>query len=155
MVKSISCPTAETIGMRDANIARATSSSLNAHKSSNDPPPRPMIMTSTSFMVFKSRMPWAISFADPSPCTFAGRSRTETLLFLLRMTLRISRTAAPVGEVTTPIFQGKAGSGFFASSSNKPSFSSFAFNCSKAFCRAPSPLGSRDSVMIWYSPRAS
>ena len=36
MVKSISCPTADTTGMADSKIARATTSSLNAHKSSSD-----------------------------------------------------------------------------------------------------------------------
>ena len=40
MVKSISCPTADTTGMADSKIARATASSLNAHKSSRLPPPR-------------------------------------------------------------------------------------------------------------------
>ena len=40
MVKSISCPTADTTGSADSKIARATASSLNAHKSSSDPPPR-------------------------------------------------------------------------------------------------------------------
>ena len=40
IVKSISCPTAETTGTTDSKIARATASSLNAHKSSSDPPPR-------------------------------------------------------------------------------------------------------------------
>ena len=40
IVKSISWPTAETIGIADSKIARATTSSLNAHKSSSEPPPR-------------------------------------------------------------------------------------------------------------------
>ena len=40
MVKSISWPTAEITGTADSKIARATISSLNAHKSSSDPPPR-------------------------------------------------------------------------------------------------------------------
>jgi len=40
IVKSISCPTAETTGACDSKIARATASSLNAHKSSRLPPPR-------------------------------------------------------------------------------------------------------------------
>ena len=40
IVKSISWPTADTIGKSDSNIARATTSSLKAHKSSKLPPPR-------------------------------------------------------------------------------------------------------------------
>ena len=38
IVKSVSCPTAEIIGIFELNIALATTSSLNGHKSSNDPP---------------------------------------------------------------------------------------------------------------------
>ena len=47
-VKSISCPTAETMGMLDLAIARATISSLKHQRSSSDPPPRPTIKTSTT-----------------------------------------------------------------------------------------------------------
>lgn len=39
IVKSVSCPTADTIGIFEANIARASLSSLNPNKSSNEPPP--------------------------------------------------------------------------------------------------------------------
>ena len=48
IVKSVSWPTAETTGTRTAAMARATASSLNAHRSSIEPPPRPTITTSTS-----------------------------------------------------------------------------------------------------------
>ena len=41
MVTSVSWPTAEMTGTGDAAMARATISSLNAHRSSIDPPPRP------------------------------------------------------------------------------------------------------------------
>ena len=40
IVKSISCPIALIVGIVLAKIARATISSLNAHKSSKEPPPR-------------------------------------------------------------------------------------------------------------------
>ena len=48
IVKSVSWPTPETIGSGDSNTARATTSSLNAHRSSSEPPPRQTISTSTS-----------------------------------------------------------------------------------------------------------
>ena len=48
IVKSVSCPTAEIIGIFEAKIALATLSSLNAHNSSIEPPPRPTIKTSIS-----------------------------------------------------------------------------------------------------------
>ena len=50
-------PTAEIIGIFEANIARITFSSLNAHKSSSEPPPRPMIITSTGHFLLKNSIP--------------------------------------------------------------------------------------------------
>jgi len=47
IVKSISWPTADIIGIFDSNTHLATSSSLNDHKSSIDPPPLPTIIVST------------------------------------------------------------------------------------------------------------
>ena len=46
-------------------------SSLNAHRSSIEPPPRPTIITSTS-ACSNIRIPCTILSAAPSPCTFAG-----------------------------------------------------------------------------------
>src|SRR5216684_4334195 len=40
MVKSTSCPIAETTGLGQTAIARATTSSLKVHRSSTEPPPR-------------------------------------------------------------------------------------------------------------------
>ena len=48
MVKSVSWPTAEITGTRQATMARATGSSLKAQRSSSEPPPRATMMTSTS-----------------------------------------------------------------------------------------------------------
>jgi hypothetical protein len=45
------------------------------------------------------------------------------------MVVRISRIAAPVGEVITPTVFGNNGMGFFFSIANKPSASSLCFNC--------------------------
>src|SRR5690625_6841116 len=44
--KSISWPTAEIIGIALAATSRVKASSLNAHKSSKEPPPRPITRTS-------------------------------------------------------------------------------------------------------------
>ena len=48
MVKSVSCPTAEITGTRQAAMARASPSSLKHHRSSSEPPPRARMTTSTS-----------------------------------------------------------------------------------------------------------
>jgi len=53
---SVSCPTAEIIGIFDSKIAFATISSLKDQRSSSDPPPRAMIRTSAKFYLLKSLM---------------------------------------------------------------------------------------------------
>ncbi|EKE20954.1 MAG: hypothetical protein ACD_7C00417G0001 [uncultured bacterium] len=72
METSVSCPTAEIIGILDSKIAFATISSLNAHRSSKEPPPLPIIMTSARLCLLKSSMAFAISKAAPSPWTLTG-----------------------------------------------------------------------------------
>jgi len=47
-VTSVSCPTPQTNGMADRRTARTRRSSLNAHRSSSEPPPRHRIKVSTS-----------------------------------------------------------------------------------------------------------
>ena len=49
IVVSVSCPTAETIGIMHLEISLASSSLLKGHKSSNEPPPLPTIMRSMLF----------------------------------------------------------------------------------------------------------
>jgi len=53
IVKSISCPIPEIIGIAELKIALATTSSLNAHRSSSEPPPREIIKVSILFILFK------------------------------------------------------------------------------------------------------
>ena len=75
-VKSISCPTAEIIGIRHAATA-TNGSSLNAHKSSRLPPPRPMTRRSNTPTASASRSISIMSAAAPSPWTFAGRTTSR------------------------------------------------------------------------------
>jgi hypothetical protein len=56
IVKSVSWPMAETMGRSEAKMARATTSSLKAHISSIEPPPRATMMTSMSGSSFSDRM---------------------------------------------------------------------------------------------------
>ena len=72
IVKSVSCPTADIIGIFELNIALAVISSLNAHKSSILPPPRPTISVSTSFVALKYSIALTTLSAAPTPCTCAG-----------------------------------------------------------------------------------
>ena len=75
MVKSVSWPTAEITGTRQATMARATGSSLKAQRSSSEPPPRATMMTSTSAIAARRRSAAAIASAAPSPCTGVGRQQ--------------------------------------------------------------------------------
>src|SRR6266403_1350815 len=64
--------TPEIAGISEAKMARATISSLKAHKSSIEPPPRATISTSTSFLALKNFSALTISSAEPSPWTRTG-----------------------------------------------------------------------------------
>ena len=124
MVTSISCPTAETIGIVDPDIALATGSSLKAQRSSIEPPPRPTMITSGSPVATKSLIASEISLAAPSPCTLVPRTRTRTHGALLLKTEIISLRAAPVVDVTMPTTAGCFGRGCLRAGSSKPSVSS-------------------------------
>ena len=76
IVTSTSWPMADTTGTGHATIARATRSSLNAQRSSIDPPPRPTMITSTPARGPALRIAVATSAAASSPCTRAGRIST-------------------------------------------------------------------------------
>ena len=131
-----------TTGTVDAAIARATTSSLNAQRSSREPPPRPTITTSTSASRFRSSMPAAISRAAPRPCTRTGRITTAAAAQRRPSTVRMSWIAAPWSAVTIPTARGQRGSGRLRASAKSPSAPSLAFSCSKASVSAPRPRGS-------------
>ncbi|CEV42025.1 Uncharacterised protein [Streptococcus pneumoniae] len=76
IVKSVSWPTAEIIGISLLKIALATISSLKAHNSSIEPPPRPTISTSISPISFAVRIACTIEGAADSPCTSTGNTIT-------------------------------------------------------------------------------
>ena len=122
-------------------MARATRSSLNAHRSSSEPPPRPVMSTSASACRLAYRMAPAISAGASVPCTRTGSSSTLANGYLRRSMRIMSCTAAPAGDVTMAMRRGYTGSGFLCAASNSPSFRSFSFSCSKATLRSPTPSG--------------
>ncbi|OGK90114.1 MAG: hypothetical protein A2W08_12195 [Candidatus Rokubacteria bacterium RBG_16_73_20] len=71
------------------------------------------------------------------------------------ITRSMSRSAAPLGEVTIPIVRGNRGSARLRAGSNNPSAPSRALSCSNASWSAPSPRGSSSSTTSWYSPRCA
>ena len=111
MVKSVSCPTADMTGVLQLNTSLATHSSLNAHKSSIEPPPLPTIIRSTPALS-RNLIPVHTDSAAPSPWTLAGY-KIISIPGLRRLeTLIISWTAAPVLAVTTPSLLMFLGIGF-------------------------------------------
>src|SRR5439155_740617 len=120
IVKSTSWPTPEITGAFEATIARATTSSLKAQRSSSEPPPRPTMITSTSPSAFRSATPSAISRAAPSPWTRTGRMTMWRSRKRRPITRSMSRRTAPVGEVTMPTFRGNCGSGRLRPASPMP-----------------------------------
>ena len=107
--KSIWCPTAEITGTGHAAISRIKVSSLNAHKSSTLPPPRPMTTRSKSFSSREIRNPSSNSTGASSPCTLEGTTITSPRHPRRLKTLMKSFTAAPVGEVTKAMRRGMSG----------------------------------------------
>ncbi len=125
MVRSSSWPTPLTTGMREAKIACATGSSLKAHRSSRLPPPRPTIITSmtaapVACSLLTRRMASAISCAAPSPCTLTGQTHTSAAGQRRDRISSMSRTAEPVGLVTSTTRRGMRGSFFLRAGSKKP-----------------------------------
>ena len=145
-VTSTSWPTADTTGTGQAAMARTTNSSLKAHKSSREPPPRPTMITSTWGRAEISAMPWAISSAAPSPCTWAGRRMICMAGNRRRVTVAISWITAPEREVTTPMALGSRGRGRFFATSNSPSFISLFFRASSLRNSSPTPSRVMDSA---------
>src|SRR5699024_11518982 len=64
IVKSVSCPTADIIGIFELKTSLATISSLNDQSSSIEPPPLPTIIMSTLFLLLKNLIPSHISYFD-------------------------------------------------------------------------------------------
>ena len=97
----------------------------------------------------------AISGTASCPCTRAGAMRMWRSANRRRVTLSMSRIAAPVGDVTMPMRRGSAGSGRLRACAKRPSASSLRLSASNCAIRSPSPACSRACTTIWYVPRGS
>jgi hypothetical protein len=144
IVTSDSCPTALTTGRLDASSARATTSSLNAHRSSVEPPPRPTInrsgrWASSAGRSLKAATASATARGASRPCTFTGHSTTSAGGNRRARPDWMSWIAAPWPDVTTPMVSGNAGSACLRSGAKSPSACSFCLSSSNAFCWAPLP----------------
>ena len=155
IVKSVSWPMPVTTGIGHARIARATLSSLKAHKSSMLPPPRTSNMTSHPPSRPAILSAQAIFSDAPSPWTCTGKTTTSIDGLRRASVVNTSRRAAASREVITPIARGKEGRARFVSALNRPSFSSLSRSLRNASNRAPSPARRMVSTLSWKSPRGS
>jgi hypothetical protein len=98
------------------------------------PPPRAITITSRGdqfwFGSANSRIATAISSAAPVPCTRTGLIKTCDHGARLFKMLRISRMAAPLGDVTIPMRLGNFGRARFRAASKSPSASSLRLSAS-------------------------
>ncbi|MPN44722.1 hypothetical protein SDC9_192287 [bioreactor metagenome] len=154
-------------------MVRASCSSLKAHRSSSEPPPRTSKMMSITGCRAEStrKSPLAscpscarrYSFDSActsdcgawDPCTRAGTITTGICGTRRRNAVTTSCKAAAPREVTRPIPRGKGGSGLLRAGSNSPSDSNWALrrrNCSN---KAPCPARCMLSTTSCRSPRCS
>ncbi len=154
MVKSVSCPTADTTGVLQAATALTTSSSLKAHRSSSEPPPLVTTITSLAPAVLSAILiALTISGTASAPCTGVGTTVISAPPHLALAVRIKSLTAAPAGEVTRNILSGKPGRVFLSSPANSPSFSSFSLSSSSLAKSRPLPACSMPSTTSCRSPR--
>ena len=79
-VTSTSCPMPASTGRRDSNTASATASSLKAHKSSSEPPPRTSTTACAQPCALASCSARTMEGAASAPCTRAGNRRMRAPL---------------------------------------------------------------------------
>ena len=116
-----SWPMAETTGVCAAATARCNASSEKGSRSSTEPPPRAMMMTSTSGSTSRSCNASITCATVPVPCTAVLMTRNCTAGHRSCDTASTSRSAAEPRPVISPTFLGKKGSGFLRAGSVSPS----------------------------------
>ena len=119
-----------TTGITEAATALISNSSEKGSKSSKDPPPRVITITSTFFSAFSCERLALTSLDDLTPCTATSCTSNSipgqrNLVFSIT-----SFMAALARPQIKPIFLGKNGIAFFLSGANNPSAASFCFNFS-------------------------
>ena len=139
-VQSSSCPTAETIGVTQAAVARTTPSSEKPMRSSKLPPPRATMITSTSGSASSRWIAAMTSAGHCAPCTCAWTTLNRTA-GQRRLTFVItSPSARACGAHTSPMHAGNSGSGTLFSASNSPSPLSRLRSSSIWALRSPAPM---------------
>ena len=154
-------PTPTTIGRGCAATARTTTSSLNAQRSSSEPPPRARMTTSTARPLTGSvqrpirRSARTIESGAPGPWTRHALTTMRASGQRRAMTSRMSWRTAPESDVQIPIVRGYGGSGRFRLASKSPSAARRALSASSRRASSPMPTGWSESTYSWYVPWGS
>ena len=120
------------------------------------PPPRHRISTSHSPRRPASPSIAAICAPRPRPAPASGTARPGCAGMRRRNVVSTSRSAAPAGEVTTPMRAREARQRALAlRARTSPSASSLALSRAKRSNSTPSPARRMKSTVSWNSPRAS
>jgi hypothetical protein len=154
-VVSVSCPTAVTTGVRVPAMARTRPSSEKGSRSSTEPPPRAMTITSTVGSASSRRSPAITDSAAVGPCVAQLCTTNCTAGQRRRAVTRTSRSAALSRPVMTPTTAGAKGSGRLRATSNSPSAASSRRIRSIRASSSPSPTARISVARSENDPRAT
>ncbi|CAB4839181.1 unannotated protein [freshwater metagenome] len=137
--ESFSWPMALTIGVVHDAAKRTKPSSLNGSKSSKDPPPRVMTITSISGSASSSRSAADTSVTAAAPWTVTSRI-SKTTLGQRRLAFSTTSFSASVFRPQiSPTFFGRSGSSTLRSKSKRPSAASSDLSASRRANNSPTP----------------
>jgi len=129
-----------TIGVLQLAANRTNPSSLNGNRSSKEPPPRVMMMTSTSLSAsnsFSAALTWMTASA---PCTCTSRISNCTDGHRRLAFSKTSFSASELRPQIKPILFGSSGNAFFHLASNKPSAAKRLLSISSLASSSPTPI---------------
>ncbi len=143
------------VGIGQLATSRTRPSSLKAHRSSMDPPPRARTMRSIPEKETARRKASLNPAGASLPCTGELNRKTEPFHSRRFKILRKSCKAAPLADDMIATRRAKVGKVFLRASSKRPSLRSFSLsrsNCKRMF---PMPSCIMCLTRSWYSPRGS
>ena len=138
---STSWPMALTTGVTALATALTRASLLKGSRSSNEPPPRVITMTSTLRSASSSLKAALTSGTVFGPWTATVRISNWTAGQRRRAFSTTSFSAALARPQMSPILCGRNGKGRFRSKSNSPSDASIRLRCSSLASSSPTPTG--------------
>src|SRR6266496_2424793 len=142
-----------TTGVWQAATARISDSSENGSRSSIDPPPRAMIITSTARSASSRRSASVTSPTAYGPCTAAFSTRNRTAGHRRAALRRTSRSAADSRPQMRPTTPGRNGNGRFLAAAKSPSAASDCRSRSSRASSSPIPTARTSMAVRAKAPR--